>query len=158
MILLNKDNNCYNIRYIIGGGEMPRGGKNPKYELIISLAKNAKMQPKDLVRIKTTDISETTIGDYEFSKEEETLLIEYANMDGLKIKATGYLFPGRRSAENTPKNLVIGVRKYLKVHYGTTVAELGWRSSQGSIDAKVLSMSDLIKLFHPEPFSPELKK
>ena len=137
---------------------MPRGGKNPKYELIISLAKNAKMQPKDLVRIKTTDISETTIGDYEFSKEEETLLIEYANMDGLKIKATGYLFPGRRSAENTPKNLVIGVRKYLKAHYGTTVAELGWRSSQGSIETKVSSMSDLIKLFHPEPVKEIPKK
>ena len=68
--------------------------KNPKYELIIRLALNAKMSPNDIAALVVSDITQSKIKDYIIIKDEEALLLEHVNLHGKRIKESGRLFPG----------------------------------------------------------------
>lgn len=117
--------------------------KNPKYELIIRLAKNAKMTPEDIASIIISDIGLNRILEHKIDKDEEALLLEHVSLHGKRIKESGRLFPGLNGKPISVNGLLDLMAKYMSRHTELTLGDIGW-SKNGQSAIKLKSMKEVV--------------
>ena len=94
---------------------------NPKYELIITLAKY-KFTPEEITLLTLDDVKETKIKGKNIGKAAQELLRKYL----AKPLPSQYLFPGKNLGQADPGRLVIAIEGALKAK-GMTLEDIGWQ-------------------------------
>lgn len=106
---------------------------NPKYDLIISLAKS-KFTSQDIIELTLDSI--TNKGEIKYralvhklSEEDIVNLGEHLRLSEVYMdEATRYLFPSKSKGQTSEKNLIRGLDAALKIK-NMTLADIGWKAT-----------------------------